>query len=201
MTFTLSLTDTAYCKNKETGKWYNFDDSHVSEASESQLVVSAHISCLNESYILDSQGDSFPHRLLLPMCCSTVAALKADQRTSLIAPSANPLQMKFVFRRPSSVPAVSLLLRRRRCSVRRREEARRENAPEMRYNYRTTLTLMSQRFLAVFIRWFSPSSLAQVMMCFPETVRLLPVQWKSQTDRLLPSRAIYAVARLITLNI
>ena len=55
---------------------------------------------------------------------------------------------------------------------------------------------MSQRFLAVFIRWFSPSSLAQVMMCFPEMVRLVrlvPVQWKSQTDRLLPSRAIYAV--------
>ncbi len=31
--------DTAYCKNKDTGKWHNFDDSHVSEASEQQVVV------------------------------------------------------------------------------------------------------------------------------------------------------------------
>ena len=45
-----SLTDTAYCKNRETGKWYNFDDSHVSEASESQLVVSGHVACLSEAY-------------------------------------------------------------------------------------------------------------------------------------------------------
>jgi len=36
----LPPTDTAYCKNKDTGKWYNYDDSHVSETSESHLVVS-----------------------------------------------------------------------------------------------------------------------------------------------------------------
>ena len=32
-------TDTAYAKNKTNQKWYNFDDSHVAEASEQQLVV------------------------------------------------------------------------------------------------------------------------------------------------------------------
>uniref|UniRef100_A0A3B5MJ38 ubiquitinyl hydrolase 1 n=1 Tax=Xiphophorus couchianus TaxID=32473 RepID=A0A3B5MJ38_9TELE len=31
---------TAYAKNKEDGKWYNFDDSSVSPASEDQIVVS-----------------------------------------------------------------------------------------------------------------------------------------------------------------
>ena len=36
----LSYLDTAYCKNKSTGKWYNYDDSHVSEASEDRIVVS-----------------------------------------------------------------------------------------------------------------------------------------------------------------
>ena len=47
MTSTLSPTtphhdvaDTAYAKNKETNKWYNFDDSHVSETTEDRLVVS-----------------------------------------------------------------------------------------------------------------------------------------------------------------
>ena len=39
-THSLTHTDTAYCKNKTTGKWYNFDDSHVSEASEDRIVVS-----------------------------------------------------------------------------------------------------------------------------------------------------------------
>jgi hypothetical protein len=29
---------TAYCKNKSTGKWYNYDDSHVSETSEDRIV-------------------------------------------------------------------------------------------------------------------------------------------------------------------
>lgn len=33
-------TDTAYAKNKDDGKWYNFDDSSVSPASEDQIVVS-----------------------------------------------------------------------------------------------------------------------------------------------------------------
>ena len=32
-------TDTAYCKNKETGKWYNFDNSHVSEMTEDHVIV------------------------------------------------------------------------------------------------------------------------------------------------------------------
>ena len=125
------LTDTAYCKNRETGKWYNFDDSHVSEASESQLVVSGHVACLSE---LTLKVIFSPLRLLQPMCCSTVAVRKADQHTSLTAPSANPLQKKFLFRKPSSVLAVNLPMRkreRRRCSVKRRE-ARRESAPEMR---------------------------------------------------------------------
>lgn len=32
--------DTAYCKNKDTGKWYHFDDSSVSEMeSDERLVV------------------------------------------------------------------------------------------------------------------------------------------------------------------
>lgn len=34
------LTDTAYGKNKVDGKWYYFDDSSVSSASEDQIVVS-----------------------------------------------------------------------------------------------------------------------------------------------------------------
>ena len=33
-------TDTAYCKNKSTGKWYNYDDSHVSEISANRIMVS-----------------------------------------------------------------------------------------------------------------------------------------------------------------
>ena len=32
--------DTAYCKNKETGKWHNFDDSHVSETTDDHVMVS-----------------------------------------------------------------------------------------------------------------------------------------------------------------
>lgn len=35
-----SLTDTAYAKNKVNDKWYYFDDSSVSVASEDQIVVS-----------------------------------------------------------------------------------------------------------------------------------------------------------------
>lgn len=35
-----SRSDTAYAKNKDDGKWYNFDDSSVSPASEDQIVVS-----------------------------------------------------------------------------------------------------------------------------------------------------------------
>lgn len=36
----LTLTDTAYAKNKVNDKWYYFDDSSVSVASEDQIVVS-----------------------------------------------------------------------------------------------------------------------------------------------------------------
>ncbi|KAK2534350.1 Usp4 [Columba guinea] len=37
----LLLTDTAYAKNKVNGKWYYFDDSSVSVASEDQIVTKA----------------------------------------------------------------------------------------------------------------------------------------------------------------
>ena len=33
--------DTAFAKNHESGKWFNFDDSHVSQTSEDRLVVHA----------------------------------------------------------------------------------------------------------------------------------------------------------------
>ena len=33
---------TAYAKNKDDGKWYYFDDSSVTESSESSCVVSMH---------------------------------------------------------------------------------------------------------------------------------------------------------------
>lgn len=36
----ISCADTAYAKNKDDGKWYNFDDSSVSPANEDQIVVS-----------------------------------------------------------------------------------------------------------------------------------------------------------------
>lgn len=36
----LCATDTAYAKNKIDGKWYYFDDSSVSSATEDQIVVS-----------------------------------------------------------------------------------------------------------------------------------------------------------------
>lgn len=38
--FICPCSDTAYAKNKDDGKWYNFDDSSVSPASEDQIVVS-----------------------------------------------------------------------------------------------------------------------------------------------------------------
>ena len=34
------VADTAYAKNSKTGKWYNFDDSHVAECTEKSIVVS-----------------------------------------------------------------------------------------------------------------------------------------------------------------
>ncbi|XP_023375286.1 ubiquitin carboxyl-terminal hydrolase 4 [Otolemur garnettii] len=39
--FFVDLTDTAYAKNKLNGKWYYFDDSSVSLASEDQIVTKA----------------------------------------------------------------------------------------------------------------------------------------------------------------
>lgn len=41
--------DTAFAKNKDDGKWYYFDDSSVSTASEDQIVVSV-------SFIPENQG-------------------------------------------------------------------------------------------------------------------------------------------------
>ena len=41
--FFLLLTDTAYGKNKDDGRWYHFDDSSVTPISESGVVVSFQI--------------------------------------------------------------------------------------------------------------------------------------------------------------
>lgn len=38
----LQSSDTAYAKNKDDDKWYNFDDSIVSPVSEDQIVVREH---------------------------------------------------------------------------------------------------------------------------------------------------------------
>lgn len=43
LTQLLSCSDTAYAKNKDDGKWYYFDDSSVSPASEDQIVVSTEL--------------------------------------------------------------------------------------------------------------------------------------------------------------
>lgn len=37
---TCFIVDTAFAKNKDDGKWYYFDDSSVSTASEDQIVAS-----------------------------------------------------------------------------------------------------------------------------------------------------------------
>lgn len=47
LTQLLSCSDTAYAKNKDDGKWYYFDDSSVSPASEDQIVVSIERACAN----------------------------------------------------------------------------------------------------------------------------------------------------------
>uniref|UniRef100_A0A8C6USH0 Ubiquitin carboxyl-terminal hydrolase 15 n=1 Tax=Neogobius melanostomus TaxID=47308 RepID=A0A8C6USH0_9GOBI len=39
-----ATVNTAYAKNKDDGKWYNYDDSSVSSASEDQIVVRPHLS-------------------------------------------------------------------------------------------------------------------------------------------------------------
>ena len=41
----VSFADTAYAKNSNTGKWYNFDDSHVAECSDKSIVVSDDVVC------------------------------------------------------------------------------------------------------------------------------------------------------------
>ena len=46
------IADMAYAKNKETNKWYNFDDSYVSETTEDRLVVSTHTQTAAACYIL-----------------------------------------------------------------------------------------------------------------------------------------------------
>lgn len=38
--FFISITDTAYAKNKDDGNWYYFDDSSVSETNEDSVCVS-----------------------------------------------------------------------------------------------------------------------------------------------------------------
>ena len=41
MVLDCSHSDTAYARNSHNGKWYHFDDSHVSETDENHLVVSS----------------------------------------------------------------------------------------------------------------------------------------------------------------
>lgn len=48
-----SCSDTAYAKNKDDGKWYNFDDSSVSPANEDQIVVSVLI-CKSQATVIRS---------------------------------------------------------------------------------------------------------------------------------------------------
>ena len=36
----LNFTDTAYAKNILNGKWYHYDDSHITEVYENDVVVS-----------------------------------------------------------------------------------------------------------------------------------------------------------------
>lgn len=86
----LLLTDTAYAKNKVNGKWYYFDDSSVSVASEDQIVVSiwteANVNlcwkCGSVLCVLHFQTSCvgcfrrfsfFFGRQKLPMCCFTSA--------------------------------------------------------------------------------------------------------------------------------
>ena len=84
----ICTADTAYAKNKETNKWYNFDDSHVSETAEDHLVVSTHITCTcrigksgwNMSIHPHKCFNTHTHRLLLPMCSFIVVVVtRVDQ--------------------------------------------------------------------------------------------------------------------------
>ena len=114
--YQLPPTDTAYCKNKNSGKWYNFDDSHVSETSESLLVVSRNNPTLLH-YSKWQKCALFIHRLLQRMYCSTTVRRRADGPTSWTATSANPSQRSAVSSKPSTIPALTMTLRRRRRSV------------------------------------------------------------------------------------
>ena len=79
--------DTAYAKNKETGKWYNFDDSHVSETSASNVVVS--VRGRKRERERERGGQRFtlykytsPSPQLL-MSCSIIVALRVDRLADL----------------------------------------------------------------------------------------------------------------------
>uniref|UniRef100_A0A7N8X269 Ubiquitin carboxyl-terminal hydrolase n=1 Tax=Mastacembelus armatus TaxID=205130 RepID=A0A7N8X269_9TELE len=55
---------TAYAKNKDDGKWYNFDDSSVSPANEDQIVVSVISPTVCYSQRRLGEGHGKRHRLL-----------------------------------------------------------------------------------------------------------------------------------------
>lgn len=61
----VGLTDTAHAKNKLTGKWYYFDDSSVSPASEDQIAVSrqAPDACPSSVFADSSRGSLRATRL------------------------------------------------------------------------------------------------------------------------------------------
>lgn len=97
----LLLTDTAYAKNKVNDKWYYFDDSSVSVASEDQIVVSiwleANLSlcwkCGSLLWVLHFQPScvacvrlfsSLFGRQKLRMCCSTSAETVRNIRPHLL---------------------------------------------------------------------------------------------------------------------
>lgn len=46
----MTSLDTAYAKNKDDGKWYNFDDSSVSPANDDQIVVSTYLKWAKETH-------------------------------------------------------------------------------------------------------------------------------------------------------
>ena len=86
---------TAYCKNPETGKWYDFNDSSVSQVSSESDVVS------NSAYVLYYvRKDFFPTqdfifsdiRIGLKDDTNTVAYHKTQQQTSSSAQSDTQMQ-------------------------------------------------------------------------------------------------------------
>lgn len=91
LTQLLSCSDTAYAKNKDDGKWYYFDDSSVSPASEDQIVVSIELACArpHREPLLDSQQDAFscvePIKSLLLFKCLEVSSPNLAHRCSLFS--------------------------------------------------------------------------------------------------------------------